>query len=56
MEVCLDGVERTAGLAGDLVEAQLPEEPQRDDLPVRLGEHGDRGADVRRPFRADDER
>ena len=44
MEVGLDGPERSTGLAGDLVEAQLAEEPQRDDLAVRLGERRRRRA------------
>ena len=53
MEVRLHRPERTPGLARDLVERCLGEEPQRDDFPVRLGERRDRGPDLRRPLGTD---
>ena len=42
MEMRLHGSERSSGLACDLIEAQLPEEPQRDGFAIRLREtrHG----------------
>ena len=46
MEVRLDGPEGSLGLLGDLGQRQVPEEPERDDLAVRLLERCDRGPDV----------
>jgi len=50
--VRLDGPERTSGLDGDLLEAQLTEEPQRDHLSIRLVEPADGRPDSRRALGA----
>src|SRR4029079_17020720 len=49
----LDGPEGPPGLDGDLVEAQIAEEPQGDDLAIRLIEPGDRGPDLGGPLGAE---
>ena len=46
----LDRAQRPTCLAGDLLEAQLAEEPKRDDLSIWLVQAADRRADPRGPF------